>query len=138
MDDWQELRDAFPNLDDNRLLDAQEAILPADGVPNFGFRREHKGERTLRDFFTQNGMSLPAKPATEEFKFQRAIAGNVPVPDGHCMVLAYNESGTVTSQFPMLTSDADELFGDEPKVYVMGQVIDGKIHTDAIPLERYW
>jgi hypothetical protein len=80
---------------------------------------------------------MPKSP-TEEFKFQRAIAGNVPAPEGHCMVFAYNESGTVTSQFPMLTSDADELFGDEPKVYVMGQVIDGKIHTDAIPLERYW
>lgn len=61
--DWQRLRDAYPRLTDEQLLDAKEATYSGyrpqeerDAMPNYGFRIEHDGQRTLRDFFNANGM----------------------------------------------------------------------------------
>jgi hypothetical protein len=65
MSDWQRLREAYPSFTDEQLLDAKEAtyggvrpLLERDNKPNYGFRWEHDGERTLRDFFAANGMEL--------------------------------------------------------------------------------
>lgn len=62
-DGWRRLREAYPKLTDDQLLDAKEATyngtLPVgqrEKHPNFGFRSEHDGEKTLKDFFVQNGM----------------------------------------------------------------------------------
>ena len=75
-DDWQRLRDAYPDLTDEQLLDAQEATYRGtrsqklrDARPNYGFRMEHDGERTLRDFFVAYGMTLPQqKCSRSEFR----------------------------------------------------------------------
>lgn len=65
-EDWQRLRDAYPFFTDDGLLDAKEAtyngsltLEERDARPNYGLRWEHDGERTLRDFFNANGMTLP-------------------------------------------------------------------------------
>lgn len=67
---WQRLRQAYPNMTDDELLDAKEATYGGtlseaqrNHHPNFGLRREHDGEKTLRDFFVENGMLelLPRK-----------------------------------------------------------------------------
>jgi hypothetical protein len=65
MEDWQRLRDAYPSLTDDQLLNAKEATYSGqrsledrESAPNYGFRWEHDGKRTLRDFFAANGMSL--------------------------------------------------------------------------------
>lgn len=65
MVDWDRLRAAYPELSDEDLLDAQEATYGGnrnqeerDLHPNYGFRSEHDGEKRLRDFFMQNGMTL--------------------------------------------------------------------------------
>lgn len=62
-DDWKRLREAYPNKTDGELLAAQEAtyngtrtIEERERRPNYGFRFEHDGERTLRHFFTENNM----------------------------------------------------------------------------------
>ena len=47
-------RDAYKNRD---IYDLKEDIYPKE-CPNFGQRREHKGDRTLRDFFQENGMDM--------------------------------------------------------------------------------
>jgi hypothetical protein len=57
IDDWRELREAYPDYDDNRLLEAKKADDDFVG-PNYGFRREHQGTHTLRDFFAENNMKL--------------------------------------------------------------------------------
>lgn len=61
--DWQRLRNAYPNLTDSQLLEAKEATYGGhrpqeerDTRPNYGFRGEHDGERTLRDFFVKHNM----------------------------------------------------------------------------------
>lgn len=71
--DWQRLRDAYPELSDEKILAAKEAtyrgtLSLSDRAkrPNFGFRREHDGEKTLGDFFVENGMTIPAKISTEQ------------------------------------------------------------------------
>lgn len=65
MDDWRDLRDSYPDYDDERLLDAKKAtyggvisIEHMESSPNYGFRWEHQGDHTLRDFFAENGMKL--------------------------------------------------------------------------------
>ena len=65
MDDWQRLRDAYPDDTDETLLDAKEATYKGslsqeerDANPKYGFRWECDGERTLRDFFAANNMTL--------------------------------------------------------------------------------
>lgn len=65
MSDWQRLCDAYPKLTDTQLLDAKEATYGGhrtqqerDERPNYGFRLEHDGKRTLRDFFAKHGMEL--------------------------------------------------------------------------------
>jgi len=69
MEQWNELRAAYPELSDDDLLAAKEATyqgtLPQedrDLRPHYGFRWENDGERTLRDFFTQNGMDIEPRP----------------------------------------------------------------------------
>ena len=64
-EDWERLRKAYPNLSDDQLLAAKEATYGGTrsaehrlSRPEFGFRYEHDGEKTLRDFFNENGMSL--------------------------------------------------------------------------------
>lgn len=61
--EWLDLRDAYPKLTDDELLAAKEATYRGTRSveerlkrPNFGFRIEHDGGRTLRDFFVENGM----------------------------------------------------------------------------------
>lgn len=65
MDDWRRLRAAYPKFDDERLLAAKEAtyggtrtLEQRDAMPNYGFRWEHDGKRTLKDFFEANGMKI--------------------------------------------------------------------------------
>ena len=55
--DWQRLRDAYPDYSDERLLAAKRFF--GASIPNFGFRIEHKGPGTLKDFFKDNGMEVP-------------------------------------------------------------------------------
>ena len=43
--------------EDQDIYDLKENIYPKE-IPNFGQRMEHKGNRTLRDFFTENGMDM--------------------------------------------------------------------------------
>jgi hypothetical protein len=56
--EWQRVkglfREAYRNTD---IYDLKEDIYPKE-FPNFGQRREHKGDRTLRDFFQENGMDM--------------------------------------------------------------------------------
>ena len=66
MGDWERLRSAYPHRTDDELLDAQEAtyggyrtLVERDTHPNYGFRSEHDGMRTLRTFFEKNGMLNP-------------------------------------------------------------------------------
>lgn len=63
--DWQRLKEAYPKKSDDDLLDCKEATCEGrrslerrDNNPNYGMRFEHDGERTLRDFFQDNGMTL--------------------------------------------------------------------------------
>jgi hypothetical protein len=58
--DWQKLRDAYDDKSDEYLLLANECR--DSKKPNFGFRREHVGPKTLRDFFNEHGMTPPPKP----------------------------------------------------------------------------
>ena len=65
-EDWQKLRDAYPHYSDGRLLEAQEATYGGtrpqeerEAHPNYGFRSEHDGERTLAMFFESSGMQKP-------------------------------------------------------------------------------
>lgn len=69
-EDWLRLRAAYPELSDEKLLAAKEATYNdtrsqerRDEHPNYGFRSEHDGERTLGDFFKTNGMTLQDVPA---------------------------------------------------------------------------
>jgi hypothetical protein len=62
-EDWQRLRAAYPDLTDDELLASKEATYGGhrsaeerERRPNFGRRIEHDGEKTLRDFFVENGM----------------------------------------------------------------------------------
>lgn len=62
-EDWQRLRDAYPNKTDDELLAAREATYGGkrsqelrDTRPNYGFRGEHDGEKLLRDFFVEHNM----------------------------------------------------------------------------------
>lgn len=69
MSGWQKLREAYPHMTDDELLDAKEATYGGtlgqherDENPKYGFRWECDGERTLRDFFDAHGMSLSDAP----------------------------------------------------------------------------
>lgn len=62
-DDWQRLRNAYPKLSDETLLNAKEATYRGTRAveeraarPNFGFRIEHDGEKSLRDYFVEHDM----------------------------------------------------------------------------------
>lgn len=64
--DWNRLKEAYPELNDEDLLNAKEATYGGtrpqedrDLRPNYGFRWEHDGEQTLRDFFKKYGISPP-------------------------------------------------------------------------------
>lgn len=64
--DWDLLRAAYPRLTDDQLLAAHEATYKGwrsqaerNANPNYGFRSQHDGTRTLRDFFIANNMPLP-------------------------------------------------------------------------------
>lgn len=61
--DWIRLRQVYPALTDDELLDSQEATYKGtrelsvrDRRPNYGRRYEHDGDRTLRDFFVAHNM----------------------------------------------------------------------------------
>lgn len=69
LDEWQNLRRAYPDYSDEKLLAAKEATYGGTRTreerakhPNFGFRWEHDGEKTLKDFFVENKMELPNQP----------------------------------------------------------------------------
>lgn len=62
-EDWHRLRTAYPYKSDDELLAAREATYRGtrpqdqrDEWPNYGFRSEHDGERTLKDHFIRNDM----------------------------------------------------------------------------------
>jgi hypothetical protein len=64
-EDWERLCDAYPGMDDDELLSAKQATyggtMRAEDMaehPNYGFRLEHDGDKTLRDFFRENNMTL--------------------------------------------------------------------------------
>ena len=80
-EDWALLKAAYPFLCEDQLLDAKESTYKGhrrkevrDVQPNYGFRIEHDGERTLRDFFKENGMCLPNKLQLPETTPMRACA----------------------------------------------------------------
>ena len=61
--DWLRLRQVYPKLSDDELLESKEATyngcrdqLDRDVRPNYGLRWEHDGDRTLRDFFVAHNM----------------------------------------------------------------------------------
>lgn len=63
MDDWARLRAAYPDKSNEELLAAREATYGGtrpeatrQARPNFGFRFEHDGQKTLRDFLAEHGM----------------------------------------------------------------------------------
>ena len=65
MDDWNRMREAHLDKDDDQLLEAREATYNGtrstsdmERNPHFGFRTECDGDRTLLDFFIINNMSL--------------------------------------------------------------------------------
>jgi hypothetical protein len=69
-EDWQRLRSAYPELSDDELLASKEATYKCtrsaeerEKRPNYGRRFEHDGDKTLRDFFVENGMLelIPAR-----------------------------------------------------------------------------
>lgn len=69
---WQTLRDAHPDLTDDDLLQAREGTWASarpqasrEARPIFGLQAAHNGERTLRDFFKEHGMLLPAAPGVD-------------------------------------------------------------------------
>lgn len=71
-DDWNRLRQAYPKMTDDEILRAQEATYKGtrsieirNARPNYGWRIEHDGQKTLRDFFAENGM-LELIPPREE------------------------------------------------------------------------
>ncbi len=48
--------------DEERVLGAQESIYDrSKTVPSFGFRSEHKGERTLGQFLQERGINVGAQ-----------------------------------------------------------------------------
>lgn len=64
--DWLRLKEAYSAMSDTELLAAKEAtyggnrsVEERERKPNYGFRWEHDGSRTLADFFHSNGMVLP-------------------------------------------------------------------------------
>lgn len=70
--DWERLRQAYPKLSDEKLLAAKEATYQGSLTPdyrakhpNYGFRLEHDGEKTLKDFFIEKGIPLPSQPPAE-------------------------------------------------------------------------
>jgi hypothetical protein len=63
--DWLRLRSAYPDMSDEELLAAKQATYKGtlsqeqrDSRPNFGFRLEHDGGKTLADFFAEHQMTL--------------------------------------------------------------------------------
>lgn len=70
--DWERLREAYPGKTDQDLLAAKEATYKGkkpqedrDNKPNYGFRFEHDGEKTLLDFKQHNMLHLiPTKSLT--------------------------------------------------------------------------
>jgi len=56
-EDWRRLQDAYPGCSDEALLATKR--FNGASIPNFGFRMEHKGPGTLKDFFEENGMEVP-------------------------------------------------------------------------------
>ena len=61
-EDWARLQFAYPKLSREDLLKAKEAtyngtrtLEERDARPNYGFRIEHDGERTLGEFLTSKG-----------------------------------------------------------------------------------
>jgi hypothetical protein len=75
-DDWILLRKAYPRMTDEQLLAAQEATYGGTRSeekkakkPNYGFRYEHDGKKTLKDFFIENNM-LGLIPNTSSIKYR--------------------------------------------------------------------
>lgn len=65
LDDWAKLRQCHPNKSNEELLAAKEAtygghktLKERNNNPNYGFRWEHDGARTLGDFFRENNMNI--------------------------------------------------------------------------------
>ena len=63
-EDWERLRDSYPEKTDDELLAAKEATYQGyrtqeerDNHPKYGFRIECDG-RPLSEFFEENGMTL--------------------------------------------------------------------------------
>lgn len=54
-EDWNNLCDCYPDKSNDWLL---SALSTDDTKPNFGFRMEHRGDKTLKQFFRENGMVL--------------------------------------------------------------------------------
>lgn len=72
-DDWQRLRNSRPEASDEQLLQARESTFRGqrrledrEKYPNFGFYAEHDGEKTLKDFFEENQMTLPERESIHE------------------------------------------------------------------------
>ena len=71
-EEWDELRAAYSDMTDDQLLDAKFATYGGSTdqaerrVKKYGFRHECDGERTLRDHFTEHGMTVPPKTSVKK------------------------------------------------------------------------
>lgn len=61
IEDWNRLRATFSDMSIDQLLGAKEAtyrgtrsMKSRESKPNYGFRIEHDGDKTLRDFMHEN------------------------------------------------------------------------------------
>lgn len=59
-EDWKRLRSEYPDKTEDWILERAMELAGAS-KPNYGFRWEHKGPGTLKDFFKENGMEVPGE-----------------------------------------------------------------------------
>lgn len=71
---------------------------------------------------------------TEIWKLQRPLFTN----GDYLEVMAYTEGREQVAMIPFTTELIDEVFGDEPKVYVKGKVKRGNLVVDEIVEEQPW
>jgi hypothetical protein len=70
----------------------------------------------------------------EIWKLQRPLFSS----DGNGDVMAYTEDKKRTAMIPLPGELVDELFGEEPKIYVLAQVKRGNLCIDKRVAEQDW
>jgi hypothetical protein len=57
LEQWLEMKALWESAYTGDIYDCKECTYPR-AFPDFGQRMEHQGDRTLREFFKENGMSM--------------------------------------------------------------------------------